>query len=86
MPLTENDMGKPIRAFVEEADVELFGDGILDCITMWPENSKGEHDVEFVPYSEVLKERERCIEAFRCFEYDYAVDFIRSNSIIVDRK
>lgn len=75
-----------IRAFVEEADVELFGGGILECITMWPEKSKATHDVEFVPYSEVLKERERCIEAFRCFDYDYAVDFIRSSSVIIDSK
>ncbi len=34
----------------------------------------------------ILAERTRCIEAFRCFDYDYAVNFIKSGSVIVDRK
>lgn len=34
----------------------------------------------------IMDERERCLEAFRCFEPDYAIHFIQSDSQIIAKK
>lgn len=49
-----------VKAYVEERDFNLFADGSIDCLTLWPEKDSNPDDVVMVPFSEVLKERERC--------------------------
>jgi hypothetical protein len=61
-------------------------DGLnANCYSADCDDSEKASDVEAIAQA-ILAERTRCIEAFRCFDYDYAVNFIKSGSVIVDRK